>query len=256
MNRLILWDVDGTLVSAGRAARDAFYDAIGAVLGREASDTGGVQMSGKTDPQIALEILATIAVSEPQAREHLPAILRALEENLEAAVDAIRADGRVMPGAEEVLRRLHETPGVIQTVLSGNLRANARLKLAAFGLDRWLDLDAGAYGSDAEDRVALVPIALEHVRRSSGRAFDPREVWVIGDTPRDMDAARAGGVRCLLVGTGRYRIDELVGVGADAVVPDLTRTDAVLSALLDGADPAPSGVVAPGRDPGYRRAGP
>src|SRR5439155_14499513 len=230
--------VDGTLVSAGPAARDAFYRAIAAVLGREAVDTGRVHMSGKADPQIGLEILATIAVSGSQARAHLPAVLRALEENLEGAVEVIRADGRVMPGAETILRRLHETPGVIQTVLSGNLRANARLKLAAFGLDRWLDLDAGAYGSDAEDRVALVPIALENVRRRHGRAFDSGDVWMIGDTPRDLDAARAGGVRCLLVGTGRYRIDELVGVGADAVLPDLTRTDAALSALLDSPGPA------------------
>jgi len=255
MNRLILWDVDGTLVSAGPAARDAFYRAIAAVLGREAVDTGRVHMSGKTDPQIALEILATIAVSGSQARAHLPAVLRALEENLEGAVEVIRADGRVMPGAETILRRLHETPGVIQTVLSGNLRANARLKLAAFGLERWLDLDSGAYGSDAEDRVALVPIALGNVRRHHGRAFAPHEVWVIGDTPRDVDAARAGGVRCLLVGTGRYKADDLVDVGADAVFPDLTGTDSVLSVVLDGASPERGGVVAPGRGPGYRRTG-
>jgi phosphoglycolate phosphatase len=237
VKRLVLWDVDGTLVSAGPAAREAFYRAIGSVLGREAADRGRVHMSGKTDPQIALEILATIAVSERDARRHLPAVLRALEENLEQAVDVIRADGRVMPGAEELLRRLDHTPGVVQTVLSGNLRPNARLKVAAFGLDRWLDLDSGAYGSDAEDRAELVPIAIRNVEGRHGIAFDRDDVWVIGDTPRDLHAARAGGVRCLLVGTGRYGFEQLRRIGADAVLPDLTDNDAVLRVVLDGVRP-------------------
>src|SRR5712691_1429277 len=98
VKRLILWDVDGTLVSAGPAGRDAFYQAVSSVVGREARDEDGVHMSGKTDPQIALEILATIAVREPDARRHLPGVLQALEANLDAAMDTIRTNGRAMPG--------------------------------------------------------------------------------------------------------------------------------------------------------------
>jgi phosphoglycolate phosphatase-like HAD superfamily hydrolase len=119
-------------------------------------------------------------------------------------------------------------------VVSGNLRANARIKLAAFGLDRWVDLDAGAYGSDAEDRTELVPVALRNAERSFGVRFEPRDAWVVGDTPRDLEAARTGGVRCLLVATGRHGIEELRAAPADAVVPDLTDTDGVLRLLLDG----------------------
>jgi phosphoglycolate phosphatase len=231
LRRLILWDVDGTLVSAGQAGRDAFYDAVAGVLGRDGMDREAVQMSGKTDPQIALEILATIAVEEPEARRHLPAVLRGVEEQLERAVDAVRTSGRAMPGAEAVLRRLHDAPGVVQTVLSGNLRANARLKLAAFGLDRWVDLELGAYGSDAEDRTKLVPIALAHARTRLGAPPPNDAVWVVGDTVRDLEAARAGGVRCLLVATGRPAYEELSAAEPDALLRDLADTDAVVEVL-------------------------
>ena len=242
--RVVLWDVDGTLVSAGAAGRDAFFDAISSVLGREAVDEGSVQMSGKTDPQIALEILASIAVEEPEARRHLPAVLRELEERVEGAMDAMRRTGRVMPGAEAVLRRLEGTPGVVQTVLSGNLRANARLKLAAFGLDRWVDFDLGAYGSDAEDRAALVPLVLDRVQARFGARPSAEHVWIVGDTPRDLAAARAGGVRCLLVATGRHPFDELRAAGPDALFEDLSDTDGVVSELLgERARPAPGVVV-------------
>lgn len=240
--RLVLWDVDGTLVSAGQAARDAFYDAVSAVLGRDGIDREAVRMSGKTDPQIALEILATIAVEEREARRHLPAVLRELEGNLERARGLIRSAGRAMPGAEAVLRRLYETPGVVQTVLSGNLRANARLKLSAFGLDRWLDLELGAYGSDAEDRNELVPVALDNVERRSGTRLSGDEVWVVGDTARDLEAARAGGVRCLLVATGRPTFAELKAAGPDALFRDLTDADAV-GTLLGRSQPASAAYV-------------
>jgi phosphoglycolate phosphatase len=235
VRRLVLWDVDGTLVAAGPAAREAFYRAVSSVLGRAADRD--VQMSGKTDPQIALEILARIAVSDQDARRYLPDVLRELERNLESAVEEIRRDGRPMEGAGEVLQRLHGIPGVIQSVLSGNLAANARMKLGAFGLDRWLDLESGAYGSDAEERSELVPIALAHVHRRHGVRFDPGEVWVVGDTTRDLDAARAGGARCLLVATGRFSLDELTRARADAVLADLSDVEEVVR-ILTQAEPA------------------
>jgi phosphoglycolate phosphatase len=229
--RLILWDVDGTLVSAGPAARDAFDSAVEHVLGRAPGDHG-VHMSGKTDPQIALEILANLAISHDEARNHLPRVMRELERELEAAVDIMRTTGRELPGARRVLERLAAEPGVGQTVLSGNLAANARLKLAAFGLDGLVDWEIGAYGSDDEDRTKLVPIALRRAAEVRGLRFGPRAAWVVGDTPRDLECARAGGTRCLLVGTGRYEVDRLSGLGADAVLADLSDADAVAEILL------------------------
>ncbi len=230
IRRLVLWDVDGTLLSAGAAARDVFDQAVAAVVGRDPGGHG-VSMSGKTDPQIALEILASLALSEPDARRHLPAVLGALEGRLEHAVELIRNDGSVHPGVVEVLARLDADPEVLQSVLTGNLAANARLKLGAFGLDRWLDLEVAATGSDDHDRTNLVPVALQKVAARYGRRLDPSDVWVVGDTPLDLACARTGGARCLLVATGRPTLEELSGLGADAVVPDLADVERAVRIL-------------------------
>jgi phosphoglycolate phosphatase-like HAD superfamily hydrolase len=228
--RLILWDIDGTMLSLGPAAGIAFDLAVERVVGRDPSGHD-VSMGGKTDPQIALEILATMALSDGEARHHLPDVLEALERELEAAVDEVRRTGRVLPGARELIERLGNEPGVLQTLLTGNLAANARLKLGAFGLDRLLDLKVAATGSDHADRDRLVPVALEKAERVRGLRFAPEETWIIGDTPRDLACARAAGARCLLVSTGRVPIEELEGLGADAVMTDLTDTDRTLAVL-------------------------
>ncbi|HEX2849958.1 MAG TPA: HAD hydrolase-like protein [Acidimicrobiales bacterium] len=233
MHRLVLWDVDGTLVRAGVAGRDVFETAIAHVLGRPlAGDVmPQVSMSGKTDPQIATEILALAGVARGEIDAHLPPVLARLEVELAAAADRIRAEGVVLPGVGELLARLHHDPDVLQSVLTGNLAPNAVVKLAAFGLDEWLQLDVGAYGSDAVDRRDLVPIAIGKVARRYGRRFAPRETWIVGDTPRDLECARAGGARCLLVGTGRYAAGDLEDLGADAVLDDLADVDRVVSLL-------------------------
>ena len=231
VRRLILWDVDGTLISAGPAARVAFDLAVAQVVGR-APGHHDVHMSGKTDPQIAMEILATMALSEREAREHLPEVMRSLEIELERAIDTIRRDGRAHPGVPELLQRLHEDPGVVQTVLPGNIAANARLKIGAFGLERWFDMDIAATATDHHDRTELVGVALEKAARRLGHPVDPRDAWVIGDTPRDLECARAGGARCLLVATGRFAFDALRALDSDAVLPDLSDTDAVIRILL------------------------
>jgi phosphoglycolate phosphatase len=229
--RLILWDVDGTLVFAGGVAGKAFSTAVASVLGKDPGEHG-VSMSGKTDPQIALEILGTLALSSDEAERELPMVLAELERELEAAEQIVRETGHVHPGVRELLSRLHQMPGVIQSVLTGNLAANAKLKVAAFGLDRWLDLEIGAFGSDNADRSELVQIALQRARAVRGLTVDPEDSWVVGDTPLDLACARAGGSRCLLVGTGRYPLEELEGLSADVVLPDLADTDRVLRVLL------------------------
>lgn len=229
----MLWDVDGTLIHAGSAGRDVFEAAVGHVLGEAIPPDvlPKVVMSGKTDPQIAAEVLVLAGVASADLDHHLPPVLARLQAEAAAAEARIRSEGRVLPGVEALLKRLAADPGVVQTVLTGNLEANAALKLAAFGLDRWIDLEVGAFGSDHADRRALVPIALERVGQRRGRTFTPDRTWVIGDTPRDLDCARAAGARCLLVATGRFRAGDLHGLGADAVVDDLTDTERVVSLL-------------------------
>jgi phosphoglycolate phosphatase len=228
--RLVLWDVDGTLVHGGEAATRAFDVAVERVIGRPAGDHG-VRMSGKTDPQIALEILAFAQIAEVEAQEHLPLVLEHLEQELAAAVQHLQEHGRVMPGVVELLPRLHVASDVVSSVLTGNIEANGRLKVAAFGLDRWLDLDVGAYGSDDHDRNNLVPIALDKLTQRRATSVRATDVWVVGDTPRDLECARAGGARCLLVGTGRFSTEELRGLGPDVAVDDLRDVDAIYEVL-------------------------
>ena len=231
--RLVLWDIDGTLLRGGGVARDIFDVAVSAVIGRHPGDHR-IRMGGKTDPQIALEILAYAALEDAEATEHLPAVLAELERGLEAAADELREHGHVLPGVPEVLRALDADPDVRCTVLTGNTEANAAVKLAAFEFTRWIDLEIGAFGSDDRDRTALVPIALERARRLRGLQIDPEDAWVVGDTPRDLACARAGGVRCALVATGHAPLDELRATDADAVLEDLSDVDAVVKLLTAG----------------------
>jgi phosphoglycolate phosphatase len=230
-HRLILWDVDGTLVMAGPAARRAFDSAVAAVTGLTPGDHG-VHMSGKTDPQIALEIMRALEVADDEANRHLPSVLEGLTRELETAAEEIRSTGRVLPGVRELLPRLHRPPRIVQSVLTGNLAANAALKVTAFGLERWLDLEVGAYGSDDRDRTVLVPIAMSKAGERYGHRFRSSDVWVMGDTPRDLECARAAGAHCLLVGTGRYGFEELEALGADAVLRDLSDVDSVYALLM------------------------
>jgi len=216
--RLLLWDVDGTLLWTGPATRQAFDRAVASVL-RQAVGDHEVSFGGKTD----------------EARRQLPGVLQALEREMELAVDLLRQDGRVLPGVLELLERFDRRPDVVQSVLTGNTEANARLKVGAFGLDRYLDLEVAAFGSDNADRNALVSVALEKLERLRGLRVPPGDVWVIGDTPLDLACARAAGARCLLVATGRVPIDELSQAGADAGLPDLSDTRAVERLLLSSA---------------------
>ncbi len=226
--RLVLWDIDGTLVRAGDIGAEVFDRAIELALGRPPASR--IRMGGKTDPQIVREYLELMEVDG--AEEHLPTVLRHLEEQLAEAAHIVKERGRALPGVGELLQRLAQEPRVIQSVLTGNIAPNAVVKLKAFGLDRWLDLEVGAYGSDQADRRALVPVALDRVRRLRGRALRPEAVWVVGDTERDLEGARASGARCLLVATGRTTLAQLSQLGADAVLADLSDTEAVATLLL------------------------
>lgn len=228
MNKLILWDIDGTLLYSGGVAGEAMRAAMARVYGGSSIEERR-SYAGKTDQQIILETFAE--------REHAD-LLGALEhfttvylEELEARRAEFLDRGRVLDGAVAALDRLGAAP-VIQSVLTGNLQPVACFKLDLFGLARHLDLDVGAYGSDHHRRGDLVPIAVARAERRYGRPFVGREVVVIGDTPNDIDCGRAGGARTVAVATGPFSPDDLRAHGADVVLPDLADTDAVLDAVL------------------------
>lgn len=233
MRRLVLWDVDGTLVFYGGIGRQAFADAFVAFAGRQATDLDRLMIStaGRTDPDIALEFLARHGITDGEAR--LDAFHAALVDALAAKAALLREHGRVLPGVERALAAVARQPGVAQSLLTGNLEANAVLKLATFGLDRYVDFEIGAYGSDHRDRTRLVEVARAKARARLGVEVDPASVVVIGDTPLDVAAGRAGGARVVAVATGHYDVESLLATDPDAVLPDLHDTDAVLRAILD-----------------------
>jgi phosphoglycolate phosphatase-like HAD superfamily hydrolase len=231
--RLVLWDVDGTLVQAGEVGRDIFTEAFQAVLGRAPDQVTAkaLAMAGRTDPEIALEFLAAHDVAE--GASHLPAFS-------EAAV--IRERGRALPGAREALSALGRADGVVQSLLTGNVQPNALLKLASFELDGYLDFDVGGFGSDHHHRPSLVEVARAKAERKYGTAFEGTATVLVGDTPLDVAAGRAGGARVVAVATGPYRFEELEATDADAVLEDLRDTGAALAAILgDGAAGRPPG---------------
>lgn len=229
IERLVLWDIDGTLVRAGELGATVFEDALQVVYG--ARPAGRVRMSGKTDPQIMAEYQEMMGWDPART----PEVLTELARGLAAAECRLAAEGEALAGGRELLERLGATPGVVSSILTGNIEPNARVKLRSFGLDGLVDFSLGAYGSDNPDRRALVPVALGRVAAQRGTALEASRVWVVGDTPRDLACARAGGARCLLVATGRFSLAELSALGADAVVPDLVDTEGVLALL--GSEP-------------------
>lgn len=227
MRRLILWDIDGTLITSRGVGRRVMEEAAAAVAG--ITEVPSIVMSGKTDPQILREIFRAAELADDHIDAILPEAIAAAETALATAEADLRAHGSVLPGVHELLERLDATAGVRQTLLTGNLTANAAVKVGAFDLTHLFDAEIGAYGSDHADRLELVPIALERAQRFRGETYEPDEVWVIGDTPNDLACARAGGVRCLLVGTGGQ--EGLEALGPDAYLDDLGDVDRAVTIL-------------------------
>jgi phosphoglycolate phosphatase-like HAD superfamily hydrolase len=239
-SRLVLWDIDGTLVQAGEVGRDIFTEAFQAVLGRDPDEVTAkaLVMAGRTDPEIALEFLAAHEIAE--GAEHLPAFSDALVTALAAKAAVIRERGRALPGARATLTALGRADGVVQSLLTGNLQPNALLKLASFDLDGYLDFEVGGFGSDHHHRPSLVEVARTKAERKYGSAFAGQATVLVGDTPLDVAAGRAGGARVVAVATGPFRADELAATGADAVLEDLADVEAAVAAIVGGPAAAPS----------------
>lgn len=226
--KLVLWDIDGTVLRTGALTREAFATAVERATGVHPGEHG-VSMSGKTDPQIAAEILEAMGADPTAPAAGVAAVLQHMEAEMARSPERLRENGYLLPGVEALLARLDDDPRVVQTVLTGNIAANAALKLAVFGVERRFDLAVGAYGSDHHDRCALVPIARQRFTQRYDR--EPDEMWVLGDTPNDLACARAGGARCLLVATGRIPYETLAALPADAVLYDLNDLEGVAAVL-------------------------
>jgi phosphoglycolate phosphatase len=228
--RFILFDVDGTLIDAAGAGRKALSKAMIEIAGIS-DGFRGVDFAGKTDTQIIKEGLRKLGL---ESRDNLLESLRnSYLFHLRAEVS--RGKGQVKPGVRELLHMLQDRGDTFLGLLTGNLEQGARLKLGPFGLNSFFPV--GAYGSDAEDRNLLLPIAVQRLRTTQGTSVGYGNCVVVGDTPRDVECARIYGARSIAVATGPYSLEKLKDTGADLVVPDLSDTAQIMECLQVFANP-------------------
>lgn len=225
--RLFLFDVDGTLVTARGAGRLALTRALQRVYGT-AGPVDSYDFRGRTDPRIVLDLMAAAGLPEPLVRARLDACFAAYVGELERLVgDGHRVD--VMPGAAELVRRLSVRDDALVGLLTGNIEPGARVKLRPTGL--WPLFRVGAFGSDDADRRRLPAVARARAEALTGRAFPFERVTIVGDTPLDVDCARACGARVVAVATGQHPAAELAACGPDVLFADFSDVDRVLDAL-------------------------
>ncbi|GAA2023523.1 haloacid dehalogenase-like hydrolase [Catenulispora yoronensis] len=225
---LVLWDIDRTLIMTGGVGREVFAQAFEQVTGlalKEMPEPGGL-----TEPVIfqrALELHGLVDQDGLFARfERLQA------DGYRERAEDLRSQGQVLPGVVEALEGYSVRADVVSSVLTGNPRESAIAKLQIFGLDSYLNLDCGAFGSDDSDRAALVRVAWQRAKAAFGHAFGPLNTVIVGDTPKDVAAGQANGVYVVGVATGKYTEAQLRDAGANAVLPDLTAFPR-LRALID-----------------------
>jgi phosphoglycolate phosphatase-like HAD superfamily hydrolase len=222
---LILWDIDHTLVSITGIGREVYARAFLQVTGRPLVHLA--DMAGRTEEAIVTETLALNGV-EVGAAYPLSDLYAAISSAAMEMAEQLRSNGRALPGARSALAAF-KTSGAVQSLVTGNLPQVAALKLEAFGLDGFVDLEVGGYGSDGSDRAQLVRLAISRAEAKYGHGFTAEHAVVIGDTPHDVRGARDNGALAVGVATGSSSMDELASALADVVLPDL----ADLSALHD-----------------------
>jgi phosphoglycolate phosphatase len=227
MRRLILFDIDGTLLSGG-PAKDAFHQALLHVFGT-AGPIDSWEFSGKTDPQIARELLRRDGVTDRDIDAGFPTLWSHYLEGLESRLPG--RPPRALPGVTPLLDALRREAEVALGLVTGNLARGAALKLGAACIDG--PFPVGGFGSDHEERNELPGVALARAQARWGRRFAPDQVVVVGDTPRDVACGKAHGLRTLAVATGRFGPDALAATGPDQTLEDLSETERVLRLLLD-----------------------
>lgn len=230
--KLLLFDIDGTLLSTDGAGRRAIHRAL-----IDRAGTPGVlpgyRLDGKTDPQIVRELLAQGGHPSPEDRSLIEEICVEYVANLS---EELRRPGyvtRAMPGVPELLEALapREHVGEVMVgLLTGNVVGGAELKLNAAGIG-FARFTVGAFGLDGHHRPDLPPVALARASEHLGRPVRGEDTWIIGDTPADVACGRPVGARALAVATGSFRVGDLEATGAELVFQDLSDTARVLEGL-------------------------
>jgi phosphoglycolate phosphatase len=229
--KLVLFDIDGTILLTAGAGRRA----IVAALIEEVERTPAfdlVRFDGKTDPQIVAELLEAAGDPEPREPGRLSDLCRRYVGHLARELERPTTRTTVMPGVHALLDRLEGHAGVVLGLLTGNVVEGAALKLRSGGLDP-ARFRIGAYGSDSARRTELPAIAADRAAAIFGRVPSGAEVVIIGDTPADIHCGSAISARAIAVATGGYSVADLAACGPHAVFEDLSETERVLRAILE-----------------------
>ncbi len=231
LNRLVLWNIDHTLVDVGRVTREAYAAAFRRTTGRPMVRLAPTH--GRTESEIIFETLAFNDIAPDD--DHLPAFTAALAETFAERRADLRAQGRVLAGAREAIAALARlsAPRTAQSVLTGCIRPNAVLKLTELGLADHLDLDTGGYETGVYSKAALLDLARTRTGDKHRTRFRETATVYVADHPRDVQAAHIAGSPIVAVATGGATAAELRAAGADRVLDDLSDTGALLSAITE-----------------------
>jgi len=214
---LILFDIDGTLLTSNGMGRISITEALGGVCGREIS-ARGVSFSGRTDPAIVRDMLKSAAFSQAEIDELMSSCLESYASHL---VEHLSPDDiTLLPGISEVVHDLSHRSDIRLGLLTGNLELTALAKLRAGGLEEYFSF--GAFGSDHEDRNELPPVAIARANSICDHDFSPHQTVIIGDTEHDISCSRASGVHAVAVSTGRIPHDTLESCEPDLLLKDLS----------------------------------
>lgn len=222
--RLLLWDIDSTLINSAGAGIASLKRLIARRYGTE-DDLRDIEIAGRTDAAIARSILQKYGVEADAA-----AVRSFLDEYLELLPKFLNElEGRVLPGINEILERLHERPDRVLALLTGNLQRGAQLKLQRYGL--WQYFEFGAFADDHHDRNELGAFARRRAHEKCGHDFECAAIDVIGDTAHDIACGRAFGARTIAVATGSSSREQLAWHNPDFVFDDFSDVDEVMAQL-------------------------
>jgi len=228
MARLLLFDIDGTLIDSNGAGGAAILDAAEEHFGIQREHFPPLQLAGSTDPAIAMDVFGHM--SRQHTPEEVVAFLDRYLSHLQRRLQAEDFTGYTLPGVAQLLQALHGESEAHLGLLTGNVRRGAVIKLSRHGIyEHFVD---GGFGSDHHDRNQLGPVALKRMQDATGTTYDITDVIVIGDTPKDIRCAEAFGAKCLAVATGQYSYAELSALNPWRCVESFADVTAIVDLLL------------------------